>query len=1019
VYYLHGRSGRSFALYQSTDGIHWDEGVYINRDDRHPDGYCHNCVINKYKPDARRELMVQYSIVYDGKDTNEYVFFVRPDSTPGPGLGSRKRADEPWLIHDSFAEFATGTLGAGGANLYVTRSGRIEMINRLDFNNDGHLDLFVSNDHNHVEGTDILIYWGRQNGPQSLMPPVPDQLPRIRLMDEIHQRRGNATRLPSDGGGRSILADLNSDGYPEIVFCNFKHNYTIESEALVYWNGPRGFDPQRRTELPTMLAGGVAAADFNQDGFVDLAFANRGNFERLAFVAPHGHLESYVYYNGPKGFDAVRRITLPTVTARDCVAGDLNGDAYPDLLFANNNLQEKSIYLYWGSADGFSDQRRVTWPSRNPMALHLADVNRDHQLDLIVLHKSGPAEILLGNGRGLDTEPWATLPAVQARRCAVADVNADGLSEIVVADGTSDEPYSSIYWGTADGYAASRRTQLPTLSASDVVVADFNRDGRLDVGFSNTTDGDSLDTNSYIYWQGPDGFSAADRCELLGFSPDSANASDLNNDGHQDLVLISHASGSDGRKEIDSFIYWGNASHHYSTASMTQLAHGSAVGIADLNQDGFVDVVGGSQGVVHWGGRDGFRPQPLGDSKLEAKAIGIADLNRDGYLDLAMPIGSRSRYVERGEKSEPTRGVVWWGGEHGFRDARRTVLELETFYSQSVNIADFNRDGYLDLIFPGLQTGRTHIFWGAEDGTYNQNRQVLFQGHNASTVEIADLNQDGWLDLIFGGGWDTEHDQARPTKVARILWGGAAGYALERSQPLEAFDSLEASVADLNQDGYLDIVFTNYHAYVTRSIPLLIYWGAAGGVYSESRRTALPAESSSALTIADLNQDSWLDLFVGNHVVQGDHTVQSNIFWGSPAGYSAARRHGIPTFGPHFGIGRDVGNLYDRQLAEQYTSAALACPSDKSPSRLEWTADTPHGTAIKFQIRSGRSRTDLERAKWHGPNGADSHFDEASAALDLPAEDRWFQYRAILTTPDGGSTPALRGVAVRVRGHAS
>jgi hypothetical protein len=27
--------------------------------------------------------MIQYSIIYSGRDTNEYVFFVRPDSVPG------------------------------------------------------------------------------------------------------------------------------------------------------------------------------------------------------------------------------------------------------------------------------------------------------------------------------------------------------------------------------------------------------------------------------------------------------------------------------------------------------------------------------------------------------------------------------------------------------------------------------------------------------------------------------------------------------------------------------------------------------------------------------------------------------------------------------------------------------------------------------------------------------------------------------------------------------------------------
>ena len=250
-------------------------------------------------------------------------------------------ADEPWVVHDSFEDFAAGTLGNAGANIYVTRSGRIEMINRLDFNNDGYLDVFASNDHNLMEGPDILVYWGTKDGPRSLMPPMPEQLPRFKLLDEIYNRRSAATRLPGHGGGRSILVDLNHDGYEEIVFCNFKHNYALEFDAMIYWNSPEGFQATNSTGLPTLLAGGVAAADFNNDGFVDLAFANRGNFERLSRIKQIEDLESYIYWNSPTGFSVKRRTCIPTKTARivDCVAGDLNGDDYPELIFINNNYQ--------------------------------------------------------------------------------------------------------------------------------------------------------------------------------------------------------------------------------------------------------------------------------------------------------------------------------------------------------------------------------------------------------------------------------------------------------------------------------------------------------------------------------------------------------------------------------------------------------------------------------------------------------------------------------------------------------
>jgi len=84
-YYLHGRSGHQgtgahrFVLYKSNNGEDWSEGVIVSSDARGPDGYSHNCIVRKDGPTGPGELMVLYSIIYEGRDTNEYVFFVRPE----------------------------------------------------------------------------------------------------------------------------------------------------------------------------------------------------------------------------------------------------------------------------------------------------------------------------------------------------------------------------------------------------------------------------------------------------------------------------------------------------------------------------------------------------------------------------------------------------------------------------------------------------------------------------------------------------------------------------------------------------------------------------------------------------------------------------------------------------------------------------------------------------------------------------------------------------------------------------
>ena len=76
------------------------------------------------------------------------------------------RADESlWIRQQGFADFAKGTAGDAGVNLYVSANGRIQTVNRQDLNLDGELDLLFTQDHNDVYNPDALIYWGGEETP--------------------------------------------------------------------------------------------------------------------------------------------------------------------------------------------------------------------------------------------------------------------------------------------------------------------------------------------------------------------------------------------------------------------------------------------------------------------------------------------------------------------------------------------------------------------------------------------------------------------------------------------------------------------------------------------------------------------------------------------------------------------------------------------------------------------------------------------------------------------------------------
>ena len=90
----------------------------------------------------------------------------------------------------------------------------------------------------------------------------------------------------------------------------------------------------------------------------------------------------------------------------------------------------------------------------------------------------------------------------------------------------------------------------------------------------------------------------------------------------------------------------------------------------------------------------------------------------------------------------------------------------------------------------------------------------------------------------------------------------------------------------------------------------------------------------------------------------------------------------------------------------------MKIPPGVQPAQLSWKAQIPCGTAVEFQVRSAESIDLLAKAPWRGSDGDGSRFKTAPARLTVPPDHKALQYRAILTSPDGGSTPRLTSVEI-------
>jgi len=187
----------------------------------------------------------------------------------------------------------------------------------------------------------------------------------------------------------------------------------------------------------------------------------------------------------------------------------------------------------------------------------------------------------------------------------------------------------------------------------------------------------------------------------------------------------------------------------------------------------------------------------------------------------------------------------------------------------SVVAADFNRDGWLDLASANVFSRTVDIHWGGRDG-FSLARSWTCGIANPRFLSYADLNQDGFLDLVIPS----------PTEEITILWGGRQGFSKERATKLAAIAPVGAKAVDLDGDGWLDLVVANFWDPETHSgyVNSYVYWGGPGG-FSLKRRQELPAIGPHAAVIGDLNQDGQLDIVFPDYHGPYTRSVDTYIYW--------------------------------------------------------------------------------------------------------------------------------------------
>jgi protein involved in polysaccharide export with SLBB domain/outer membrane lipoprotein SlyB len=364
------------------------------------------------------------------------------------------------------------------------------------------------------------------------------------------------------------------------------------------------------------------------------------------------------------------------------------------------------------------------------------------------------------------------------RSVVIEDMDNDGNLDII--GGASSPGMVTISYGDGKG-AVSEAQILPVHGeVRSVAVADFNEDGLNDIIFSaqKETSGIRLWMNqSNRKWKQENGPVKINKYQNL-------KAADVNSDGHMDVIAAN--STEDVKAGVQ--VWLGNGKGGWNVESgPTTMGRYMDVALADLNKDGFLDLIGagwGTYGSVRiWLG-DGTgkwsSTSPL--KKGSYYGVSVGDLNGDGNLDVFAASYQSGFHVFEGDgngnfsKIRRPREYVKKNGDPnsgGFE-----VVPIDESFWEAIPI-DLNGDGIMDVVASSLDS-KGIMAWIKEENHKWKKIEDLFPSTGVYFgMAVADLNADGYQDLCaasYGEGIQ--------------IWPGNSGKAIKaRNMEIEQLPS--------------------------------------------------------------------------------------------------------------------------------------------------------------------------------------------------------------------------------------
>jgi len=685
----------------------------------------------------------------------------------------------------------------------------------------------------------------------------------------------------NNGGLRMVSADFDGDGGVDFAMGGY------DAGVYLSMRSSTGSYPATLPLLPMLsITEAIAAGDVDGDHDVDL----------IAGAFPLALRRG----NGDGSFQAPVSVASG-IHIVDVQLVDLDGDG--DLDMAMASIYPHSVSVRLNNGTGVFGSPISSLPvsgAGEPRELTAARFDADSIVDLVLARHGTSAIFFRGLGGGtFAPEASIAVPVPFTDRVLHADLNADGFQDLVLAS-TS---IVTILLGDGQGNFTPVHTEDLGNNPIDIDLADFDRDGRLDIAATGNFGQVAIVRNA------GGGVFAPRRLFAGGENSGGLAVGDINRDGAPDLACI----------DLGGMVYLLGDGHgglrtpEHLRADEPQWLGYPGLQSGRLDADAFDDVVyGGSSQVVIArlaNGQGGLGPPVTSVAPLLAVKLLLGQVDSDGIADLwlsdvvsvgtlrgtgsgafVLPTSTPTTFpfisFDTGELTGDGLGDIAIGewvygqpnptgtrleimpgdGNGGFGPSIQLVTGFPVF---SVVVGDL--DGLFDDdIVALLYNSPPMVAMSQGGGAFTTH---FLSANVSGDAKLADLNGDSKLDLVVSTSY-----------VTNVLAGdGLGGFTqLPISPPIPGGVPV---VADLDGNGTVDVV-----ALDTFANDLVVMLGNGSGGFTSSCRAYSGSTRTDSLATIDLENDGKREVVVAHYGSLSGLTVHPNqLVVGVPHAYCAAK----------------------------------------------------------------------------------------------------------------------------------